>query len=341
MSALGITHPTLLDVARRLDPDGKIAVIAETLSHYSEILDDISFVEGNLPTGHKVTIRATLPTPSWRLLNKGVTQTKSSTNQITETCGIMEAYSEIDKDVALLNGNTKEFRWSEDIAHIEAMNQAFVTALVYGDTSVNPEQFVGLAPRYYSLATTVTTCGNIINGGGEGSDNTSMWLVGWSPNTVTGIYPKGSMAGLQVNDLGEQTVYDSDNKPFQAYRTHFQWKCGIAVKDWRFIVRIANIDISDLETSGDTTDASANLLKMMSQALDKLPPNGSVRPVFYCNNRVRAMLRVKMDSKSNVYITLKDIQSPIAGINRPTLHYQGVPVKRIDEITVAEDLITT
>jgi hypothetical protein len=340
MSALTATHVTLLDWARRIDPDGKIASVVEVLNAYNEVLDDISFVEGNLPTGHKVTVRASLPTPTWRLLNVGVTRTKSTSNQITETCGMMEAYSEIDKDLAMLNGNTAEFRFTEDIAHIEAMNQAFATAFIYGDTSVDPEQFVGLAPRYYSLTTTVTTYDNLIDAGGTGSDNTSIWLVGWSPSTIMGIFPKGSKAGLQVTDLGEQTVLDSSNNPFQAYRTHFQWKCGIAVKDWRYVVRICNIDISDLETAGDTSDSSANLLKNMSQAMDKLPPSGAIRPVFYCNNRVRAMIRVKFLNKSNTYITLDELQSPVSAMKRPTLSFMGVPIRRIDEITVAEARIT-
>ncbi len=339
MAVLSSDRVTLLDWARRIDPDGKIATVAEILNHYSEVLDDIPFIEGNLPTGHKVTVRASLPTPTWRLLNQGVSRTKSTSNQITETCGIMEAYSEVDKDLAMLNGNTSEFRFTEDTAHIEAMNQAFVTAFVYGDTSVDPEQFVGLAPRYYAL-TGATTSGNLISAAGSSTDNTSIWLVGWSPTTITGIFPKGSQAGLVVTDLGEQTVLDSSSNPFQAYRTHFQWKCGIAVKDWRYVVRICNIDISALETAGDTSDSSANLLKMMSQALDKLPPNGMIKPVFYCNNRVRAMLRVKLFSKSNTYITLSDWQSPIAGLSRPTLAFQGVPIRRIDELTVAEDVIS-
>ena len=339
MSTLGTTRLTLLDVARRLDPDGKVAMIAETLNHYNEVLDDVSFIEGNLPTGHKVTIRASLPTPTWRLLNQGVVRTKSTAKQIVETCGIMEAYSEIDKDLASLNGNTAEYRFSEDLAHIEAMNQALCTALIYGDTSVNPEQFVGLAPRYYSISEG-TVYGNVINAGGSGTDNTSVWLVGWSPNTISGIYPKGSKAGLQVDDLGEQTVYDANNNPFQAYRTHFQWKCGIAVKDWRYVVRVCNLDISSLETAGDTSDTSANLLKMLSQALDKLPPNGTVRPVFYCNNRVRAMIRVKLWNKSNTYITLEQWPTAIAGLNRPTLAFQGVPIRRIDEILNTETALS-
>lgn len=340
MAVLSSDRLTLLDWARRLDPDGKVAAVIETLNETNAVLDDITFVEGNLPTGHKVTIRASLPTPTWRLLNKGVVSTKSTSNQITETCGMLEAYSTVDKDLAMLNGNTSEFRFTEDTAHIEAMNQAFAAALIYGDTSVDPEKFVGLAPRYYSLTSTVTTYDNLINANGVGTDNTSIWLIGWSPATIAGIFPKGSKAGMQVTDLGEQTVLDADGNPFQAYRTHFQWKCGIAVKDWRYVVRICNIDISDLETAGDTSDTSANLLKMMSQALDKLPDNGAIRPVFYCNKRVRAMLRVKVVNKSNTLLRVEDWQSSVSGLKRPTLFFQDTPVRRIDQILNNEAVIS-
>ena len=338
MAALSSTNPTLLDVARVLNPDGTVANVVEVLNEYNEILDDITFMEGNLPTGHKTTVRASIPTPTWRLLNQGVTPTKATTGQITETCGIMEAYSTIDKDVAMLNGNTAAFRFSQDLAHIEGMGQEFADKFIYGDTSINPEQFVGLAPRYYATSGTVTS-GNVIDGLGTGSDNTSIWLVGWSERTVMGIFPKGSIAGLSVTDLGEQTVFDSDNKPYQAYRTHFQWKPGIAVKDWRFVVRICNIDVSKLLTAGDVSDVSENILKMMDIALDTFPPIGGIRPVFYCNNTVRSMLRVKMKSLQNVRMTIADIQSPVVSLKRPTLFYSGVPVRRIDAIASDEDRI--
>jgi hypothetical protein len=342
-TALSTAWPTLLDWARRIDPDGKIAKVAEILNQYNEILDDLPFIEGNLPTGHKTTVRANIPTPTWRLLNRGVVPVKSTSNQITETCGMLEAYSEIDKDLAMLNGNTADFRLSEDKAIIEGMGQALATALIYGDVSTNPEQFTGLAPRYYAVSG-ATTSTNVIDAGGTGSDNTSIWLVGWSDNTIHGIFPKGSQAGLAFKDLGEVTVYDGQSFPgagrYQAFRSHYQHKVGIAVRDWRFVVRICNIDISNLETAGDTSDTSANLFKYMSMALDKFPPVGSVRPVFYMNQRVRAMLRVKLISKSNLWLSLDDMKGP-SGITRPTLNFQGVPCRRVDAITNAESRITT
>lgn len=337
-TALSTQWPTLLDIAQRSDPNGSIARVAEILNQYNEILDDIPFVEGNLPTGHKTTVRASIPAATWRLLNQGIVPIKSQANQITETCGMLENYSEIDKDLALLNGNSADWRLSEDKPIIEGIGQSFATALIYGDTSVNPERFVGLAPRYYAL-TGATTSTNVISAGGSGSDNTSIWLVGWSTDTVHGIYPKGSKAGLSMQDLGEQTIYDANLGRFQAYRSHYQQKAGLSVRDWRFVVRICNIDISDLETAGDASDSSANILKYMSMALDKFPPTGMVRPVFYMNQRVRAMLRVKLISKSNTFLTLEDWKSP-TGITRPTLTFQGVPCRRVDAITVAESAIT-
>jgi hypothetical protein len=250
---------------------------------------------------------------------------------------MLEAYSEIDKDLAVLNGNTAEWRLSEDKPIIEGMGQQLATALIYGDTSVNPERFVGLAPRYYTLAGSVTSP-NVINAGGTGSDNTSIWLVGWSMDTIHGIFPKGSKAGLVMEDLGEQTIYDASLGRFQAYRSHYQQKAGLAVRDWRFVVRICNIDISDLETAGDTSDTSANIFKYMSMALDKFPPVGSVRPVFYMNQRVRAMLRVKLISKSNLWLDLTDMKGA-SGITRPTISFQGVPCRRVDSILNNEALV--
>ena len=79
MAALATTNPTLADVARRMDPDGKIDTIVEILNETNEILEDATMIEGNLPTGHRTTIRTGLPTPTFRKLYGGVQPTKSTT----------------------------------------------------------------------------------------------------------------------------------------------------------------------------------------------------------------------------------------------------------------------
>src|SRR5690606_14664134 len=167
-------NPTLLDLAKRMDPDGKIPTIVEILNETNEILLDMSWVEGNLPTGHRTVVRTGIPAPTWRKLYGGVQPTKSTTAPVTDTCGMLEAYAEVDKALADLNGNTAEFRLSEDRAHIEGMNQAMADTLFYGDEDVYPERFTGLAPRYSSLL--AENADNIIPAGGSGSDNASIWL---------------------------------------------------------------------------------------------------------------------------------------------------------------------
>jgi paraquat-inducible protein B len=174
MATLGTTVLTYADWAKRMEEDG-IAAIIELLSQTNEILLDMLVLEGNLPTGHKTTVRTGLPQATWRLLNYGVPQGKSTTAQIVDTTGNLETYAEVDKDLADLNGNTSEFRMSEVTAFLEGMNQQMATTAIYGNTGVNPERFMGIAPRYNTVTTaTAQTAANVIDMGGTGSTNTSL-----------------------------------------------------------------------------------------------------------------------------------------------------------------------
>src|SRR5215469_471762 len=85
MATIGATALTYADWAKRMDDGYHVAVIIELLSQTNEILDDMLVVEGNLPTGHKTTVRTGLPQATWRLLNTGVPNAKSTTAQIVDT----------------------------------------------------------------------------------------------------------------------------------------------------------------------------------------------------------------------------------------------------------------
>jgi hypothetical protein len=330
---------TMLDIARRSDPNGGIATIAEMLTETNEILIDMPWLEGNQGTMHKTTVRTGLPEPTWRKLNYGVQPGKSTTTQVTDACGMLENYAEIDKDLADLNGNTRAWRLSEDRAFIEGMNQEMAKMLFYGDTSKNPEKILGLTPRFAATSTTKTKIGyNVLTAGGTGSDNTSIWLVGWGPNTVHGIYPKGLVSGLQTKDLDEQTLFDANNGRYQGYRTHYKWNFGLCVRDWRYIVRVANVDVSDLDTAGDSSDSSPNLFKLMIKALNRIPVRNLSRLVFYANSDVMTAFEIKLLDKSNVYLSTKDITGA-GGITRDTITFRGIPVRRCDQIANDETLV--
>jgi hypothetical protein len=331
MAVLSPNCATLADWAKRLDPDGKVPVIVELLSQTNEILTDMLWIEGNLPTGHRTTVRTGLPAVAWRLLNQGVQPSKSTTAQIDEQCGILEAWSEVDCDLARLNGNIAQFRLSEAQAFIEAMNQEMASTLFYGNGGVAPEEFTGLAPRYSSLA--APNGQNILSAGGTGSDNTSIWLVVWGQTSVHGIFPKGTTAGLTHEDYGEVTIQDANGiagARLRAYQERWQWKAGIALRDWRYVVRIANIDVSDLGTSSE-----ADLIPLMIRAVHKVPSLTLGRAAWYMNRTVYTHLDVQRYKKvqSGGGITFAEVD----GVERAT--FRGIPIATCDAILNTEQAV--
>lgn len=331
MATLGANVATLADWAKRLDPDGKVPSIVELLSQTNEILSDMLWMEGNLPTGHRTTVRTGLPAVAWRLLNQGVQPSKSTTAQIDEACGIMEAWSEVDKDLAMLNGNTAAFRLSEAQAFLEAMNQEQASTLFYGNSSLSPEEFTGLAPRYSSLS--AANGQNIINAGGSGSDLMSMWLIVWGGQTVSGIFPKGSLAGLQHFDHGEVTVETSAGMAgtrLRAYQDQWQWKCGIALRDWRYAVRICNMDEDSMDAAGTTV----KLFEYMIKAIHRIPSMGMGRPVFYANRTVKEFLDLQAQNKANLYVTVGQEEG------RMKTTFRGIPVRTVDALHQLESTVS-
>ena len=327
MPVLSTTNPTLADFAARLDgADKVVADIVEILGEENEVLQDMTFIEANEYTSHRTTVRSGLPVGTWRKLNYGVQPEKSQTVPVRDTMGMLESYAEVDKSLADLNGNSASWRLSEDRAFVSGMSNTQARSLFYGDSSIDPEKFMGLAPRFSSMA--AENGQNIIDAGGTGADNTSIWLVVWGPNTVHGIYPKGSKAGLQNKDLGEVTLTDANQGRYQGYRTHYKWDTGLTVRDWRYIVRIANIDVSDLKA--DFTTGGANLVDLMIQATELIPSFGNGRPVFYMPRKLRSTLRRQILGSKNVNLTFDTVEG------KRILMFDEVPVRRTDAILLTE-----
>ena len=353
MVALNSSRLTLADWAKRVDPNGTIPMVAELLSQTNEILTDCVFVEGNLPTGHRVTVRTGLPTVQYRALNEGIAPTKSTTAQIDEAIGILEARSEVDKDLAMLNGNTAAFRLSEDRAFLEAMNQEMATTMFYGDPATDSKKFLGLAPRYSSTAASVASSQNVISALGS-TNLTSVWLVCWGDQTVFCPFPKGSAAGLQHRDLGEQTVYMTDEDAvvpstrMQAFVSHYQWKSGLVIKDWRYAVRICDIDTVALlaQSSSSVGDPSVGspganaLVKLMARALDRIPNNGMGKMCFYMNRTVGSGLKIMAMDKSQNALGIQQATDQF-GRSNAFLTFLGVPIRISDAITNSEAEVDT
>lgn len=327
-STLAVTNPTLLDFVKRMTPDGSIdRQIVEILNQTNEILDDMTFVEGNLPTGHRSTIRTGIPAPTWRKLYGFVQPGKSTTSQVTDSCGMLEAYAEVDKALADLNGNSASWRASEDRAFIEGMGQELAASVFFANEATAPEEITGLAPRFNDQS--ANNGENILTDAAtpDSTDNASIWLVVWGPNTVHGILPKDSKSGLMARDLGEVTIQDTSGGRMQAYRTHYRWDVGLCVRDWRYVVRI-QVDQEDVVKDAAT---GPDLIDLMTQALEIVPSLSAGRPVFYMNRTLRSFLRRQIrNSVKNSTLSVEQI----AG--KRVLTFDEVPVRRCDALTNTE-----
>ena len=331
MAVLSTINPTLVDLATRLDPDGKIAALVELLrSSAPDIIDSVTFQEGNLPTGNRTSIRTGLPTPTWRALYGGVQPSKSRSVQVTDSCGMLEAYAEVDKALADLNGNTAAFRLSEDIAHIQGLANEVASTLFYGNEGTNAAAFTGLTPRFNSLS--APNGENIIDAyPGTGTDLTSMWLCVWGPNTGYGFFPKGSKAGLSSEDKGQVTLENVDGAGgrMEAYRTHYRWDCGLTIRDWRYFVRIANISVSWLDNAAN----AKKLIDYMVRATEKLPTLGYGRAAFYVNRTVREALRIGILERISNNLSWESVEG------KRVMTFDDIPVLRNDALVNTESRV--
>lgn len=340
------TYATLADWVKVMDPDGSIAQVGELLSQMNQIIEDMPFIEGNLPTGHRGSVRTTLPTPTWRRLNKGIAPAKTTSAQITDSCGMQTQLSVVDRALADLNGNSAAWRLQEDKGIMEGMTQDMANQLFYANSSTAPEKPMGFTPRYNTLVTATTqTANNVVNAASSASSTSaSIWLIGWDPDKVTGIFPKGSKAGLVNEDQGEDWGFDASNNRYRAYITYYEWKAGLHVKDWRYVVRIANIETGS-GTNGLTSAAPCDLVDLIDQAIAKIPNLSACRPSLYMNRKVRRFLNKQRNYgvAASSTVNLTTINRTDSGNQRGVIqrfdNYDGIPIRIVDQLINTESTI--
>ncbi|WP_103035760.1 major capsid protein [Castellaniella caeni] len=329
MGTLANTHPTLLDIKNRLDPNGQVAQVIEMLNQQNEILEDAVWIEANELTGHTTSIRTGIPEPTFRKLYGGVQPTKSTSVKVKEGLGMLENYAEVDKALADLNNNSASWRLSEESAFIEGFGQKLSRYMVYGSEATEPEGFTGFAPRFNTSS--AVNGGNILlpTGGVTGTDNTSLWVIGWGPQSAHMIYPKGSQAGLQIHDKGQVTIenVDGNGGRMEAYRTHYKWDAGLVVRDWRYVVRIM-FDPSDIKADGSTGPV---LRDMLAKAMRRIPNLNNCRPAVYMNRDSLDAFDLQMNRDPLLqFKTQEDAQGKFVTT------FRGVPIRRVDQILTTE-----
>lgn len=329
MATINASVVSLQDITSRMNPDGAIAKVIESLSQTNAILQDAHWMEGNLPTGHKFVSRTKLPSGTWRAFNQGVAPTKSKTAPVTETCAMLEAFSKVDCALAKLNGNEAAFRASENEAFVQGLSNQLEEAFIYASQKTDPEKFTGFAPRLD--LTTGPWGGQIIDSqiAASGSDQSSMYAVVWGPNTAFAMFPKGMPGGLQHEDLGKQLTEDADGNEYTAWVSHWVWNVGLCVPDPRYLVRLANIDTSAVAETGKL------LIQDMVKMVKQLKDLKSGKPAIYCNRKIETYLHLQaLDSTTNSTLSIENIGG------KPVTHFLGIPIRVTDEITNTEAIVS-
>ncbi|MBB3453900.1 hypothetical protein FHT86_002156 [Rhizobium sp. BK313] len=342
--------PTLADLTTRINGAQKQVYISEQLSQSNDVWDDLPMIEANEIGGHEFVFRTSIPAGAWRQYNMGVPYAKSTTAKARVSLGSLEDYSQIDRMLAEDSGDIDQFRENEDVAFLEGMSQTMVQTLFYGNTTITPAEFMGFSPFYNTLNTSnAQNAQNVISAGGSGNSNASLWLLCWGERTIFGLYPRGSKAGLTMEDKGDTVPgFDALGNRFEAYTSWFRHQMGLCPQDWRYGVRLANIDVTTAGLAGPNAyDLFAGMAQMMlfpptlgkgTSGITKTDavndPSPGIRPVFYCNRTVRHWMDVQAMRDRNVLLRIDDY----AGM--PVDSYRGIPIKVVDQLLNTEATVS-
>lgn len=336
---------TYSEWAARMDPDGKISTLVDLLSQENGILADMLAAECNSGNAFEYTQVVKLPTPSRRSYNQGVVRTMAAVAKQITTCSEYADWSVLDDSLARLGGNLGMLRTQEDQLHMEGMSQLVASDLFYANRATDPTQFTGFANIYNTVNTATSQIAkNVIDCGGTGNTNASIWLVTWGPKQIHTIFPKGLPAGMQHVDMGKLPIPDASGNEFLAWRTWLQWNIGLAIHDWRFCVRAANIDVTTIFGG-----SAANLINILSQMVYKPPvmPAG-VAPVqtsdapdkvtmgrscFYVNRTIYLALDQQAQNKTNLLLRMEQWDGHVV------LTYRGIPIRVVDSLLTTESRV--
>ena len=321
---------TLLDHAKSLDPDGRIARVAEICTQKNHMLMDAYWEEANGKTHHRTTCRDGVPISSFASYNQGYTKRKATTVQVDEAIAMTRDVSEVDRDLAELGGNKNRTLLNQARPIIEGISQHWASKVIYSDADTDPKGFYGLQSRYNSLS--AANARNVVSGGGSGSDLMSMYFINWGPAQVYMTYPEGSKAGLMIEG-GQQveTIFDEDNNPMPGYRTYFSQRGGVVTEDWRHCVRACNIDYSEL--TGDKSGSSADLTELLSKMFHRIENIGP-HAAIYANRDLNEYLALQINNTTNVNITREQT------VRGPVTMIEGVPLRTMDALTKTETTVS-
>lgn len=337
MATLGTRNLTMMDIAKRMDPAGKVDTIVEILNQKHEILDDANVVVCNDGTSHKTTIRTGIPTPTWKKFYKGVLSTKSSTAQVVDSCGMLKAIATVDADLVDASSDKEGVLLSEVAPHLEGMRQEAEHTLIYGDTTLNPEEFHGLDQRYNVKDGSDETLSsyNVIGCGGS-TNCTDIWLIGWGDTATSLIIPQ-NMNAMIKQTTHPRTLFNAldGSGQYPVYQSEYDWNVGLTVRDWKANGRLCNISVAALAAQSAAADLVSKMIELQERVQEGAV--GVARWSWLMHPRLRTYLRLqmlgRMSTNTNVDLTFDNV----AG--RKVLSFGEIPIRASRKVLLTQTAI--
>jgi hypothetical protein len=338
MALLSGQVPTLPELMKLLTGGGQWAKSVDMMRQANEILDVMTWMPCNSGDEHMVLQSISLPSVYEAMINKGILPSDGADTNLYYPTATFRTWQEVDADAAEATGDPAKVMADKSRKHRQAHARNFVSSWFYGNSLTDPDAFPGMAQAYSNPND--QNGQNIIDGGGTGSVNASIWLIGFGEDAITGIYPEHSMAGLQTEDKGKVTK-NNDGGVTDAlrdvYRAKFSWKCGLDIEDWKWAARACNIDVNNILAQNAS---AANLLQMTEDMLYCLPSTAVMtdantngrRMGWFMNRTMRKM--IDRQSRQAVMVGGQLDYVVVDGVRRKALH--GIPMYTVDQLTNSE-----
>lgn len=331
-----MAYPSLANVLSTVDPNGEILNIASVLDEKSDFAKILPMFPTNMQTHNICGDDTSLPTPTLRLANEGVAAAVGTSKQIIDAPVTMESHIEIDYKILQEARDKTAYVKRQISMHMSGHLHSAVDYFINGDFSTNPREFNGLAVRYNTLPTTpydiTDPYHTVIDGGGAGADNSSIYLVAFGEGKVHGIYPQGSKAGLQLIDRGSAKIITAIGSGFYGMAYQLVWDLGLVINDRRCVARICNIDASDLKRDASS---GANLIDLFTEAKNNLEAGGA-KVYAFTSRQVADYFESQVDNKANAHV----IYGQDNFLNKTLPMVKGIPILAHDKIGIAEALVT-
>lgn len=315
-------YHTLVEFANRHKHKMLLDIIKSTKQN--PLMTDSIWREANDLTKHTFTRAVSYPTASVRLLNKGAVPNVGQTQPYDEPVRSFENHVNIDEKYEKLEKNFAQYRYSEELLHLEGFSRTFMEQFLYGDPSTTLGEIEGLFTRYNDPSSQ----DNVHDEGSTTDDQcSSALMVKWGGDGLFLTYPQGDKNhGINREPRGKVLLVTDSTTGAQAWfwNTVFTLDFGLCAAKDVAVQRLGSID------SSNTVDPD-NLVTMATNIYEEY---GSYENVFlYVNGTVFGQMW-KENNATPGLLTPSGRKDPWGN---PVWAFNGIPVRLMGGLKNTED----